>query len=176
MATWGERVDAAIDDAARRMTEGEPAADFTARVMDRVAEESAHRSRSAWTALWRDARRHGWNPGWVLSPVAAAAVLAIAIVLFRGAGHEQRASREPGPGSGGIANASQPAGAAAGPKGPALRPKSDVAGENARAAGGPNGPALRPKLDNNGRAALFDGRRPGPFGPGAEAVARVDSS
>src|SRR5262245_23763773 len=68
MATWDEQVDAAINDAVRRMTEGEPPPDFTARVVERIAEAPRDRS---------------WGRAWVLSPLAAAAVVATAVFLFR---------------------------------------------------------------------------------------------
>jgi hypothetical protein len=86
MATWDEQVDAAIDDAARRMTEGAPAADFTARVVERIAEER---------------RGRAWGKAWLLSPLAAAAVLLIAVFLLRG-GSEKGQGAQAGRGSGNV--------------------------------------------------------------------------
>jgi hypothetical protein len=64
MTNSEERIDALIDDVARRMTEGAPAADFTARVLQRI-----------------DARQPGlrWRWVWVAGPLAAAAVILIAL-------------------------------------------------------------------------------------------------
>jgi hypothetical protein len=123
MATWDERVDAAIDDAARRMTEGAPAPDFTARVMDRVAAESSQgRSRFAWKGRRRGPRSRARAVGWVLSPIAAASVVLIAVLLFRGLGDDHRTSEQAGAAGRSATTEGQDARAAADPKGSALRP------------------------------------------------------
>src|SRR4030081_3709834 len=57
-----------IDDVARQMTEGQPSADFRARVIAALDNPPRRTTRSAW----------------LLAPVAAAALALIAIVLFRG--------------------------------------------------------------------------------------------
>jgi hypothetical protein len=64
-----ERLDAAIDEVARRMTEGAPGADLRARVLERIGEARERRS------IWR-------SP-WVLSPIAVAAIVLVAIVVAR---------------------------------------------------------------------------------------------
>jgi hypothetical protein len=130
MATWDERVDA-IDEAARRMTDGEPAADFSARVMGRIAMGSSPRqSRSARA---RDRRR---TRVWILAPFAAA-VLLIAVVLFRGVGNERRTSREHAAVGNGAASdrRNERAAGAADPSGPVLRTNPDAAGDDRRATG-----------------------------------------
>ena len=68
MTNSDERTDALIDDVAGRMTEGAPAADFTARVLQRI-----------------DARqpRLRWRWVWVAAPLAATAVFLIAMQVVR---------------------------------------------------------------------------------------------
>lgn len=90
----------AIDETARQMTAGEPGAAFTSKVLARLDEGPAHR-----TSLWR-------RTPWVLAPVAAAAIIAIA--AFVTLSRTGRPSR-PGPFGPGAANTE------AGPKGPALQ-------------------------------------------------------
>jgi hypothetical protein len=65
-----ERLDTLIDDVARQMTEGAPAPDFTARVLQRVDERVP---------------RRGWRWAWVAAPIAAAAVALIAMQVFKSA-------------------------------------------------------------------------------------------
>jgi hypothetical protein len=57
-----------IDDVARQMTEGQPSADFRARVIAALDNPPRRTTRSAW----------------LLAPVAATALAFIAVVLFRG--------------------------------------------------------------------------------------------
>jgi hypothetical protein len=63
-----ERLDTLIDDVARQMTDGAPAPDFTARVLQRVDDRLP---------------RRGWRWAWVAAPIAAAAVALIAIQVFK---------------------------------------------------------------------------------------------
>jgi hypothetical protein len=70
MTMWpddNDRIDAAIDAVARHMTEGAPGADLRARVLAHIHE-----------------RRPVWRSPWVLSPLAVAAVLLVAVALNRG--------------------------------------------------------------------------------------------
>src|SRR5262249_61277670 len=94
-------LDRVIDDAARGMTAGEPGASFRARVIARI-----------------DERRAPWTRPFVLVPIAAAALIALALFIARDrASHAparpvpQEASRPPEPA--GEAGPSLPAGAAA---------------------------------------------------------------
>jgi len=64
---WDEQVDALIDAAARRMTAAEPSSDFTARVRERLETPEARR----------------WPRAWILSPLAAAALIAIGVLVAR---------------------------------------------------------------------------------------------
>jgi hypothetical protein len=74
MAMWsddeqhGGRIDAAIDEVAQRMTEGALDAAFKARVLARIDD---HRP------------SHGRRLAWMLSPLAIAALVIIAVVVFR---------------------------------------------------------------------------------------------
>ena len=65
-----ERFDRVIDEVARQMTEGELPGDFRARVIARL--DSGDRPRRLWPAAW------------VLSPIAVAAVVIVAIFVARG--------------------------------------------------------------------------------------------
>jgi hypothetical protein len=81
---WDERVNGAIDETARQMTEGSPAggAEFRRRVLARL--ESG------------DAPRRLWRAAFVLPPIAAAAAIAVAVFVTRGAhvrGPEQVATQ-----------------------------------------------------------------------------------
>jgi hypothetical protein len=71
---WDEPVNDAIDEVARRMTEGAPdeAAAFRRRVLARI--EAG------------DAPRRSWRAAFVLSPIAVAAAIVIAIVAARAPG------------------------------------------------------------------------------------------
>ena len=64
---WDEHVDEAIDDEARRATDGLPSAGFRGRVLARI---EAH-----------DTPRSSWRAAWILTPVAAAAAILIAVVV-----------------------------------------------------------------------------------------------
>jgi hypothetical protein len=64
-----DRLDTLIDDVARRMTEGAPASELTSRVLQRIDE--------------RQQRRRGWRAVWVAAPIAAAAVVLIALQVLR---------------------------------------------------------------------------------------------
>jgi hypothetical protein len=63
-------VDRAIDEVARQMTVGEPSSDFRARVVARL--DAGDRPPRFWPAAW------------ILSPIAAAAVVAVTIFVARG--------------------------------------------------------------------------------------------
>ena len=62
-------IDLAIDEVARQMTAGELSSDFRARVVARIADGGRP--------------RRTWHAAWILSPLAAAAVLAVAIFVAR---------------------------------------------------------------------------------------------
>jgi hypothetical protein len=62
-------IDRTIDEVARQMTEGQPAQDFRARIVARIAEGGRP--------------RRTWRAAWILSPIAAAAVVAVAIFVAR---------------------------------------------------------------------------------------------
>jgi hypothetical protein len=63
-------IDRAIDEVARQMTEGQPPADFRAGIVARL--DAGDRPRRFWPAAW------------VLSPVAVAAAIVLAIFVARG--------------------------------------------------------------------------------------------
>src|SRR5258708_32857440 len=69
---WDERMNSAIDEVAQQMTEGSPAAgaDFRRRILARI--EAG------------DAPRRSWRAAFGLSPIAVAAVIVIAVFVFRG--------------------------------------------------------------------------------------------
>ena len=69
-AMLDNELNTAIDDVARQMTEGSPAAGLRHRVIARI--ESG------------DAPRRSWRAAFVLSPIAAAAAIVIALVVARG--------------------------------------------------------------------------------------------
>src|SRR5471032_2195607 len=69
-AMLDDELNTAIDDEARQMTEGSPAAGLRHRVIARI--ESG------------DAPRRSWRAAFVLSPIAAAAAIAIVLVVARG--------------------------------------------------------------------------------------------
>jgi hypothetical protein len=108
-------IDRAIDEVARQMTVGEPSSGFRARVVARIAEGGRpHRT---------------WHAAWALSPIAAVAVVTVAIFVARG--FQPRVA--PQPASQSVAARQTPPvesvrrpgpaapGADAGPKGRALR-------------------------------------------------------
>jgi hypothetical protein len=64
-----ERVDTLTDDIARRMTEGAPAPDFTARMLKRIDE--------------RRQPMRKWRVAWVIAPLAAAAMVWVAVQVVR---------------------------------------------------------------------------------------------
>jgi len=108
-------VDRAIDEVARQMTVGEPSSDFRARVVARLDAG--------------DRPQRFWPTAWTLSPIAAAAVVAVAIFAARG--FEPRVAPQPSSPSV-IARTTPPVesvgrpgpsapSAEAGPKGPAPR-------------------------------------------------------
>jgi hypothetical protein len=70
-----DRIDAAIAEVAREMTEGEPRAGFTSRVLARIDED---RARARWPR---------WLSTWTLAPLAAAVVVVIAVVGGREFAH-----------------------------------------------------------------------------------------
>src|SRR5262249_62010286 len=105
-------LDRVIDDAARGMTAGEPGASFRARVIARI-----------------DERRAPWTRPFVLVPIAAAALIALALFIARDrashaparpvppeAGRPPRAAREAGPSP--TARPPAPAGPTQPPAGP----------------------------------------------------------
>jgi hypothetical protein len=85
MAMWpdheehGTRIDAAIDEAARQMTDGAPGGDLKARVLARIGE--------------RESFSRGWRLAWIMAPVAAAAI----IVLIVAGRSFQRGNQKVGP-------------------------------------------------------------------------------
>ena len=98
-------IDRAIDEVARQMTVGEPSSDFRARVVARL--DAGDRPQRFWPAAW------------ILSPIAAAAVVAVAIFVARG--FQPRVAPQPSTESV-VARTTPPVESAeAGPKGPALR-------------------------------------------------------
>ena len=120
MESERHELDTLIDDVAREMTAGEPGASFTSDVLARI-----------------DERRPAWRAAWLLSPIAAAAVVLIAVFVWRGARPSDRGPESPARQAPGVA-ARPPEGrdqqpdrgpetprlqaiAQAGPKGPALR-------------------------------------------------------
>src|SRR5712692_10259977 len=62
-----EDIDRAIDDVARRLTAGEPDGAFRARVQARIESGESTRRR--------------WSGAWVISPLAAALVVAVVVVV-----------------------------------------------------------------------------------------------
>jgi hypothetical protein len=115
---WDERVNRAIDEVARQMTEDAPpaSADFRRRVFARIASNEAPRA--------------SWRAAFVLSPIAVAAAIVI-IVMF---------VRRPGP-----TVATVPTDVA-GPKGPALQITDMAApkGPTLQIASGPLSSVRRP--------------------------------
>src|SRR5471032_1307065 len=65
-----EQIDSIIDEVAGAMTAGEPRRAFAAEVMARI--ESGN------------APRRTWRAAWALAPLAAAAAIVLALVVFRG--------------------------------------------------------------------------------------------
>jgi hypothetical protein len=141
---WDEDMNTAIDEVARQMTEETPpaAADFRRRVLGRIpSNEAAHASRRA---------------AFVLSPIAVAAAIAIALFV---------ASRPDPvrPGSQSAGNTVRPFDGAQGrPEALEGRLKPDTT-----EAAGPTGPALQAAAANTVRLKpdTTEVRRPGPFGP-----------
>jgi hypothetical protein len=73
MAMSDERVDAAIDEVVRELTAGQPGGAFTAHVLARIdADEAGKRTRAKWQAAW------------VMSPLALAAAIVVAVAVFHG--------------------------------------------------------------------------------------------
>jgi hypothetical protein len=70
-----EHLNRAIDEVARRMTEGSPTGDagFSRRLLARIESGGAP--------------ERVWRASWLLAPIAAAAVIAIAVVVTRGPQH-----------------------------------------------------------------------------------------
>lgn len=124
-----EPVNRAIDEAARRMTDGSPADGFRRRVLARIEAN--------------DTPRRSWRAGFVLSPIAVAAVIVTAVMFMSRPGPL-------GPGS------------PAGPKATALQTPPIVAADPTKTAGpaappdtaGPEGPALQIELDPNDLASI----------------------
>ena len=115
---WDEQVNTAIDEVARQMTEGPPAgsADLRRRVLARI--ESG------------DAPRVAWRAAFVLSPLAVAAAIVVAVFVARGP--RPGDVRRPGPLGPGVTSPETPL-AASGRKGTA----------DPEGAAGPEGPALQ---------------------------------
>src|SRR5260370_40947849 len=127
-----------IDDLARQMTEGQPSADFRARVIAALDNPPRRTTRSAW----------------LLAPAAAAALAFIAIVLFRG-NHEAAHRPDPvGP------RASETIARAVPPAESAHRP-DPVLGAN----GSPKGrvPRRAPKRDSTDAAVDLEALAPPPL-------------
>jgi negative regulator of sigma E activity len=106
-----------IEDVARQMTEGQPSADFRARVIAALDNPPRRTTRSAW----------------LLAPVAATALAFIAVVVFR---DDHEAARRPDPAG---PRASTAIAQTAPPAGSARRPDSAVLSAEAS----PNGPVPR---------------------------------
>jgi hypothetical protein len=119
-----------IDDVARQMTEGQPSANFRARVIAGIENRPRRTTRNAW----------------LLAPVAAAAMAFIAIVLFRG---DHGAVRGPDPAG---PRASKTIAQAAPP--PASTRRLDSAAPAAEAS--PNGPIPRRALQRESAGATTD--------------------
>jgi hypothetical protein len=149
-----ERMNGAIDEVARQMTEGAPtdAAAFRRRVLARIAAN--------------EAPRRTWRSVFVLTPLAAAIV--IAVVVSRPAGPKGPAPQtheavgRPGPSGPGV---QPPATDAAGPNGPALPAAVTVRGS------GPSGPGVSGRPGPSGPGVSVLSRRPDPSGPGVSATA-----
>ena len=83
MAIWPEdeqhdsRIDGAIDEAARRMTDGAPGIDLRAHVLARIDE--------------RESSPRGRRLAWIVSPIAAAAIIFLIIVARLFQGHDRGA-------------------------------------------------------------------------------------
>jgi hypothetical protein len=135
-AMWDDRVDTAINDVARRMTEGSPAdgADFRRRVLARV--EAG------------DAPRATWRAAWLLSPLAVAAAILIAVMVVR----------RPSPLGPGVTSPGSRTDVA-------QRPAPDTTNRDVTnsAPAGPKAPALQNQTVRGPRQTV---RRPDPFGPG----------
>jgi len=153
---WDERVNGAIDEVARQMTEEAPphGADFRRRVLARIASN--------------DAPRASWRTAFVLSPIAVAAAIAIAVFV----------AGRPDPVRPGV---SQPAGNTVRPfdgaQGRPEAPEGQLKPDTGEAAG-PTGPALQAAAANTVRLKpdTTEVRRPGSFGPGVlEPAPQVDS-
>ena len=86
MAMSDEPVDAAIDEVVRQLTAGESGGAFTARVLARIdADEAGKRTRAKRAA-------------WVMSPLALAAAIVVAVAVFRSG--SPTAVRQPQPTAG----------------------------------------------------------------------------
>jgi hypothetical protein len=125
---WDERVNRAIDEVARQMTEeAQPAsADFRRRVLAQIASNEAPRA--------------SWRAAFVLSPIAVAAAIVIIVMFVRTPGPFGRRVLLPG-----STVATVPSDVA-GPKGPALQ-ITDMAGPKGpvlQIASGPVSSARRP--------------------------------
>jgi hypothetical protein len=126
-----ERVNTAIDEVAREMTEETRTtngADFRRRVLARIASNEAPRA--------------SWRAAFVLSPVALAAALVIAVMFVRGPGRVGR-------------------GGAARPQEPALQPVATTAAK----VGAELAPPVTREPESTRRSTQAV-RGPGPSGPG----------
>ena len=89
MAMSDERADAAIDEVVRELTAGEPGGAFTARVLARIdADEAVTRTRAT------------WRPAWVMSPLALAAAIVVAVAVFHVGSTKPIRQPQPTPGAG----------------------------------------------------------------------------
>jgi hypothetical protein len=73
MAMSHEHVDAAIDEVVCELTGGEPGGAFTTRVLARIDGDEAGKR-----------RRTKWRAAWVMSPLALAAAIVVALAVFHG--------------------------------------------------------------------------------------------
>jgi len=90
MAMWPDdeqhdgRIDAAIDEVARRMTAGSPDSAFKARVLARIDGDRL--------ALRDPSASRGWRLAWMLAPLVVAALIIITIAVFRASNRQSRSA------------------------------------------------------------------------------------
>jgi hypothetical protein len=130
MPTWDDR----IDEAAQRLTEGEPASGFRARLLSRLEEARPARA---------------WTHGWIFAPVAAATV-ALALAAIVQLRQPDRAAPPPAIEQQSAATASTTSGG--GPSGPPYQ-AAEIGGPKgppyaSADIGGPDGPPYQINVDD----------------------------